>query len=55
MGAFVYGVESNDWTIIAASALLLSAFALGAVYVAVRRVSDIQPLVLLRHGAGAFA
>lgn len=55
MGAFVYGVESNDWTIIAASAVLLSVFALGAVYIAVRRVSGIQPLVLLRHGAGAFA
>jgi hypothetical protein len=55
MGAFVYGIESNDWTIIALSALLLSVFALGAVYVAVRRVSEMRPLDLLRHGAGAFA
>jgi predicted permease len=55
MGAFVYGIESNDWTVIALSALLLSAFALGAVYIAVRRVSEMRPLDLLRHGAGAFA
>jgi hypothetical protein len=55
MAAFVYGVPSTDWVVIAASALGLSALALGAVYIAVRRVSDTQPMDLLRHGAGALA
>jgi ABC-type antimicrobial peptide transport system permease subunit len=55
MAAFVYGVESTDWTVIAVSALLLSAFALGAVYIAVRRVSEMRPLDLMKNGAGAFA
>ena len=55
MAAFVYGVGSTDWTVIAASALLLSAVALGMVYVAIRRVLVIRPMDLLRHGAGALA
>jgi predicted permease len=55
MGAFVYSVESTDWIVIAASALVLSTFALGAVYIAVRRVSEMRPLDLLKHGAGALA
>jgi len=55
MGALVYGVESTDWIVIAASALVLSTFALGAVYVAVRRVVVMRPLDLLKHGAGALA
>ena len=55
MAAFVYGIAASDWTVIAASALVLSAFAFGAVYLAVRRVSTMRPLDLLRNGAGAFA
>ena len=55
MAAFVYGVESTDWIVIAASALVLSALALAASYLAVRRASEIQPLVLLKRGAGALA
>ena len=55
MAAFVYGIESSDWIVIAVSALALSALALGASYLAVRRAADIQPLVLLKHGAGALA
>jgi predicted permease len=55
MAAFVYGVASTDWVVIAASALLLSALAMGAVYIAIRRASLLQPMVLLRHGAGALA
>ena len=55
MAAFVYGVESTDWAIIAASAVVLSALALAASYLAVRRASEIQPLVLLKRGAGALA
>jgi hypothetical protein len=55
VAAFVYGVESTDWLVIAASALMLSALALGAVYIAVRCVLDLRPIDLLRHGAGALA
>jgi len=55
MAAFVYGVESTDWAVIAVSALTLSALALAASYLAVRRASEVQPLVLLKHGAGALA
>ena len=55
MAAFVYGVESTDWIVIAVSALALSALAVGASYLAVRRAADVQPLVLLKHGAGALA
>jgi putative ABC transport system permease protein len=55
MGALVYGVESTDWLAIAASAFVLSTFALAAVYVAVRRVVVMRPLDLLKHGAGALA
>ena len=55
MAAFVYGVESTDWVVIAASALVLSALALGAVYLAIRRVVDLRPMDLLKHGAGALA
>ncbi len=55
MAAFVYGVESTDWVVIAASALVLSALALGAVYIAIRRVVDLRPMDLLKHGAGALA
>jgi predicted permease len=55
VAAFVYGVASTDWSVIAASAVMLSLFALGAVYVAVRRVAEARPLDLLKHGAGALA
>ena len=55
MAAFVYGVESTDWVVIAASALVLSVLALGAVYIAIRRVVDLRPMDLLKHGAGALA
>jgi predicted permease len=55
MGAFVYGVASTDWMVIAASAVVLSALALGSVYIAVRRVNHVQPMILLRNGAGALA
>jgi predicted permease len=55
MAAFVYGIESSDWIVIAVSALALSALALSASYLAVRRTADIQPLVVLKHGAGALA
>jgi putative ABC transport system permease protein len=55
MAAFVYGVGSTDWAVIAASALALSAVALGMVYVAIRRVLVLRPMDLLRHGAGALA
>jgi putative ABC transport system permease protein len=55
VAAFVYGVESTDWVVIAASALVLSVLALGAVYIAIRRVVDLRPMVLLKHGAGALA
>jgi putative ABC transport system permease protein len=55
MAAFVYGIGSTDWTVIAASALLLSAVSLGMVYIAIRRVLVMRPMDLLRHGAGAFA
>lgn len=55
MAAFVYGVASTDWIVIAASALLLSALAMGAVYIAIRRASLLQPMDLLRHGTGALA
>ena len=55
VAAFVYGVESTDWVVIAASALVLSALALGAVYIAIRRVVELRPMDLLKHGAGALA
>ena len=55
VAAFVYGVESTDWVVIAASALVLSVLALGAVYIAIRRVVDLRPMNLLKHGAGALA
>jgi hypothetical protein len=55
MAAFVYGVESTDWVVIAASAMVLSALALGAVYIAIRRVVVLRPMDLLKHGAGALA
>ena len=55
VAAFVYGVESTDWVVIAASALVLSVMALGAVYIAIRRVVDLRPMDLLKHGAGALA
>jgi putative ABC transport system permease protein len=55
MAAFVYGVESTDWTVIAGSAAVLSAFALGAVYIAIRRASLQRPMDLLKHGIGALA
>jgi putative ABC transport system permease protein len=55
VAAFVYGVGSTDWMVIAASALLLSVVALGTVYIAIRRGSSGQPLDLLKHGAGALA
>jgi putative ABC transport system permease protein len=55
VASFVYGVESTDWVVIAASVLLLSVLALGAVYIAIRRVVDLRPMDLLKHGAGALA
>jgi len=55
VAAFVYGVGSTDWIVIAASSLLLSLLALATVYVAIRRGSSGQPLDLLKHGAGALA
>ena len=55
MAAFVYGVGSTDWTVVAGSALVLSALAVGSVYVAARRVVVLRPLDLLKHGAGALA
>jgi len=55
VAAFVYGVESTDWVVIAASALVLSVLALGAVYIAIRRVVDLRPMDLLKHGVGALA
>ncbi len=38
MAAFVYGVESMDWIVIAVSALVIASLAMAAVYGAVRRV-----------------
>jgi putative ABC transport system permease protein len=55
VAAFVYGVESTDWMVIAVSALVLSVLALGAVYLAIRRVVDLRPMDLLKHGTGALA
>jgi len=55
MAAFVYGVESTDWQVIAVSATLLSVMALGAVYLAIRRVLEVRPADLLRRGVGALA
>jgi hypothetical protein len=55
MAAFVYGVGSTDWTVIAVSALVLSTASLGMVYIAIRRVLVLRPMDLLRHGAGALA
>jgi ABC-type antimicrobial peptide transport system permease subunit len=55
VAAFVYGVESTDWVVIAASASLLSALALGTVYMAIRRVLTLRPIDVLKHGAGALA
>jgi predicted permease len=55
VAAFVYGVESTDWLVIAASALALSVLALAVVYVAVRRVLNLRPMDLLKHGVGALA
>ena len=55
MAAFVYGVASTDWLVITASALALSALALGAVYVSVRKTSTLRPMELLRRGTGALA
>jgi predicted permease len=55
VAAFVYGVGTTDWIVIAASSLLLSVLALATVYVAIRRGSAGQPLDLLKHGAGALA
>jgi len=55
MAAFVYGVESTDWIVIAVSALVISSLAMAAVYGAVRRVVVLRPIDLLKHGAGAFA
>jgi putative ABC transport system permease protein len=55
MAAFVYGVESTDWLVIAASAMALSVLALGAVYIAIRRVVNLRPMDLLKHGTGALA
>ena len=56
LAALVYGVESTDSVVtIAGSAVLLSALALVAVYVAIRRVPDARPMELLRNGAGALA
>jgi len=55
MAALVYGVESTDWLVIAVSATALSVLALGAVYIAIRRVVDLRPMDLLKHGAGALA
>jgi putative ABC transport system permease protein len=55
MAAFVYGVGSTDWTVIAASALVLSVLAIGAVYLAIRRVVQVRPMELLKRGSGALA
>jgi predicted permease len=55
MAAFVYGVESTDWLVIAISAALLSLMALGAVYLAIRRALELRPMDLLRRGVGALA
>lgn len=55
VAAFVYGVESTDWTVIALSAATLSALALLAVYIAIRRMLELRPIDLLKHGAGALA
>jgi putative ABC transport system permease protein len=50
MGAFVYGVGSIDWPVIAVSALTLSVLAMSVVYLAIRRVLVIRPMDLLRYG-----
>jgi len=55
VAAFVYGVESSDWLVIAGCGLALSALACVAVYAAVRRIVVLRPLDLLKHGAGALA
>jgi putative ABC transport system permease protein len=55
MAAFVYGVESTDWMVIAASAVVLSVLSMGAVYTAVRRVVRMRPMDLLKRGSGALA
>ena len=34
---------------------LFTGLALGAVYIAIRRVVDLRPMDLLKHGAGALA
>jgi ABC-type antimicrobial peptide transport system permease subunit len=55
MAAFVYGVASTDWIVIAISALAIASLAMVVVYGAVRRVVVLRPIDLLKHGAGAFA
>lgn len=56
IAALVYGVGSTDSVVtIASSALLLSTLALGAVYVAVRRVVEMRPMDLLKNRVGALA
>lgn len=55
VAAFVYGVASTDWVVIGAAAAMLSALAIGAVYVAIRRTAVAEPMDLLRNGSGALA
>jgi hypothetical protein len=55
LAAFVYGVESTDWLVIATSAAVLSVMALGAVYLAMRRVLELRPADLLVRRVGALA
>ena len=48
MAGIVFGVQSIDWTVTAATVVIMSLFALGAVYLAARRVIYLVPADALR-------
>jgi predicted permease len=48
MAGVVLGVESIDWAVTASAVAVMSAFALGAVYLAARRVMDLVPADALK-------
>jgi ABC-type antimicrobial peptide transport system permease subunit len=48
MAGVVLGVESIDWAVTASAVAVMSAFALGAVYLAARRVMDVVPADALK-------
>lgn len=55
IAAFVYGLESVDWSAIGLSAVVFAVLAIAIVYVATRRVLVLRPLDLFKNGAGALA